>query len=435
MTRQQTGMIAGLAACLALSAGLLAQEKMTLQQFIDEAVRNSAAVQIAGESVSGAESRVREARSVSLPQVSFASSYTRLSLTSEFDIPNLGHFKFSSPDNYSFRLGAAQPLFTWGRNKTTIEMSKIGTDIARSGVVLTTQVLAYQIVPIFYGVLFTGEAVKVIDTTLASLDGKLAILEERFRAGLVSDLDIALLKVQTSGLKSQRLDFLNSLNDMMMTYNRIAGRPLESTFVPVASLAFEPFRAEAAVLLAEAVANRPEARLIQNQKELAQTQIALTRTADKPNVFASFNYEFRNGYLPNVNKIRGYWNAVLAVSYPLFDGNRTRAQVAESQVALRTVEEQASDMEKGFGLEIAQGLADVQSIEDKIAIETTKIEYAEKALKIADERYRNGLLSMTELVDAQNSLDTARLNYLQLVYNHILGRFSLLKASGRKLVN
>jgi outer membrane protein len=435
MTRRRRWTITAISAWMAVVSGLRAQDKLTLEQFISAAVRNSAAVQIAGESVSGAESRVREARSVSLPQVSFASSYTRLSLTSEFDIPNLGHFKFSSPDNYSFRLGATQALFTWGRNKKTIEMSKIGTDIARSGVVLTTQVLAYQIVPIFYGVLFTGEAVKVIDTTLASLDGKLAILEERFRAGLVSDLDISLLKVQTSGLKSQRLDFLNSLNDMMMTYNRIAGRPLESTFVPVASLAFEPFRAEAATLLAEAVANRPEALLIQNQKELAQTQIALTRTADKPNVLASFNYEFRNGYLPNVNTIRGYWNAVLAVSYPVFDGNRTRAQVAESQVALRTVEEQASDMEKGFGLEIAQGLADIQSFEDKIAIETTKIEYAEKALKIADERYRNGLLSMTELVDAQNSLDSARLNHLQLVYNHILGRFTLLKAAGRKLVN
>ena len=243
-------------------------------------------------------------------------------------------------------------------------MNKIGTDVARSGVALTTQVLAYQLVPIFYGVLFTTEAIKVIDTTLASLDGKLAILEERFRAGLVSDLDISLLKVQTSGLKSQRLDFLNSLNDMMMAYNRIAGRPLESTFVPDASLAFEPFRAEAAPLLAEAVANRHEAKLTQHQRDLAQTQIALARTADKPNVFTSFNYEFRNGYLPNVNRIRGYWNAVLAVSYPVFDGNRTRAQVAESQVALRTVDEQAADMEKGFGLEIAQGLADIRSIED-----------------------------------------------------------------------
>jgi outer membrane protein len=270
---------------------------------------------------------------------------------------------------------------------------------------------------------------------LASLDGKLAILEERYRAGLVSDLDVSLLKVQTSGLKSQRLDFLNSLNDMMMAYNRIAGRSLESTFVPVASLAFEPYRAEAATLLAEAVANRPEAKLVRSQKELAQTQISLARTANKPNVIASFNYEFRNGFLPSVDQIKGNWNAVLAVSYPVFDGNRTSAQVAQAQVSLRTVEEQASDMEKGFGLEIAQALADIQSVEEKIAIETTKIEYAEKALKIVDERYRNGLMSMTELVDAQNSLDMARLNYLQLVYNHILGRFTLLRAAGRKLAN
>ena len=56
-------------------------------------------------------------------------------------------------------------------------------------------------------------------------------------------------------------------------------------------------------------------------------------------------------------------------------------------------------------------------------------------MKIADERYRNGLMSMTELVDAQNSLDTARLNYLQLIYNHIVGRFSLLRAAGRKIAN
>ena len=98
----------------AFAAGLLAQEKMTLQQFIDEAVRNSAAVQIAGESVSGAEYRIQEARSQVLPQVSLGSTYTRLSLVSEFDVPGLGHFKFGTADNLSLRVGASAPVFTWG---------------------------------------------------------------------------------------------------------------------------------------------------------------------------------------------------------------------------------------------------------------------------------------------------------------------------------
>jgi outer membrane protein TolC len=413
--------------------GLRAQEKMTLQQFIDEAVRNSPSVQISGEAVAGAESKVREARSQYLPQVSFGSSYTRISLLSEFDIPGFGHFKFGTPNNLSFRLGASEQVFTWGRVGKTVEMNKIGMDMAQDGVALTKQMLAYQIVPIFYGVLFTDAAVKVVDQTLALLAKKLTTLEERYRAGLASDFDVSLIKVQVSGLEAQKLDFENNVRKMHMAYNRIAGRPLETTFIPDGELAFEPVAADVKALMAEAAAQRLEARQAQNQRRLVQTQMALARTADKPNVIASFNYEFRNGFLPSVDRIKGNWNAVLAISYPVFDGHRTAAQIAQSEVALRTVEEQAADLERGFELEINQTLADLKTLEQKIEIEKTKIGHAERALKIADERYLNGLISTTDLVEAQDSLDSARLNYLQLVYNHILGRFNLLRAAGRKI--
>jgi outer membrane protein len=218
-----------------------------------------------------------------------------------------------------------------------------------------------------------------------------------------------------------------------MAYNRVAGRPLATTFIPDGELAFEPVAADLKALVAEAAAQRVEARQVQNQRHLVQTQMALARTADKPNVIAAFNYEFRNGFLPSVDRIKGNWNAVLAVSSPIFDGHRTAAQIAQSEIALRTVEEQAADLERGFELEINQTLADLKTLEQKIEIEKTKIGHAERALKIADERYLNGLISTTDLVEAQDSLDSARLNYLQLIYNHVLGRFNLLRAAGRKI--
>jgi outer membrane protein len=433
MTRRRRETITGLALWLASVSGLGAQEKVTLQQFIDEAVRNSPSVQIAGEAVAGAESKIRESRSQSLPQVNLGSSYTRISLLSEFDIPGMGHFKFGTPNNLNFRLGATEQVFTWGRVRGTIEMSRIGKDIAQDGVVLTKQMLAYQVVPIFYGVLFTMEAIKVLDQTIALLELKLAALEERYQAGLVSDFDISLIKVQMSGLQSQKLDFENNIRKMMMAYNRVAARPLESTFTPVGEFVFEPVVADAKALTEEAAASRIEARLLGGQRDLAQTQIGLARSANKPNVIAGFTYEFRNGFLPSVDKIKGNWNAVLSISYPVFDGNRTSAQIAQAQVGLRTIEEQATDQIRGFELEINQTLADLKTLEQKIEIEKTKIAHAEKALKIADERYQNGLLSTTDLVDAQDSVNSARLNYLLLNYNHVLGKFNLLKAVGRKI--
>jgi outer membrane protein len=416
-----------------LAAGLPAQERMTLQQFIDEAVRNSPSVRIAGEAVSGAEFKVREAKSLSLPQVSFASSYTRISLTNEFDFPGFGHFKFSTPDNLNFRLGATEPVFTWGRIAKSVEANRIGVTLAEDGVAMTRQALAFELVPVFYGVLFTREAVKVVDQTLDLLAKKLATLEERYKAGLASDFDISLIKVQMSGLEAQKLDFENNVRKMVLSYNRVAGRPMEATFEPVGELKLEPVAGDARALTAEAIANRPEAKLLADQRRLVQTQMALARTGDKPSVAAAFNYQLQNGFLPSVNRIKGYWNASVGVSYPVFDGRRTGAQVAQTQVALRTVEEQAADVERGFELEILQTLADLKTLELKIEIEKTKIAHAERALEIADERYQNGLISTTDLVEAQDSLDSARLNYLQLITSHILGRYNLLRAAGRTI--
>jgi len=439
MTRRRKGTIAATAVLAAAVSLLQAQEKMTLQQFIDEAVRNNASVRIAGEAVSGAEFKVREAKSLSLPQVSLASSYTRISLTNEFDFPGFGHFKFSTPDNLSFRLGAAEQVFTWGRIAGSVEASRIGVTLAEDRVAMTRQALAFELVPIFYGVLFTQEAVKVVDQTLGRLRQKVAILEERYRAGLASDFDISLLKVQMSGLEAQKLDFQNNVRKAFMAYNRIAGRPLDSVFVLDGDINVEAVRtveelqAGVNALVQEAVANRPEARQADDQRHLAQAQINLARSGDKPSVFAAFNYQLQNGFLPSVNRIKGYWNATLGVSYPVFDGRRTSAQVAQAQVGLRTADEQAADLERGFALEINQTLADLTALQQKIEIEKNKIAHAERALQIADERYQNGLISTTDLVDAQDSLDAARLNYLQLRYNYVLGRYNLLRAVGRKI--
>jgi outer membrane protein len=421
---------------LLAAPGLRAGEKMTLQQAVDLVVQQSAAVQIAAESVTSAELKVKESRSLYLPQVNTSGSYTRLSLISKFTIPYQGQmqtFKFGTPNNYNFRLGATEQLFTWGRIKSTVEMSRVGTEMARQGVDLTRQALAYQVVPMFYSVVFTREAVKVLDESLALFGRKLATLESRYQAGLASDLDVSLIKVQMSALEGQKLDLLNNVHKTAIAFNRLAGRPLETDFDPAGELALTPVQADADALLKEAQANRLELRQTQNQKDLLGAQMSLARAAVRPTVAATFTYEFRNGFMPDIEKIRGNWNAVLALSYPIFDGHRSAAQVAQAEVALRTVEEQEADLERGFAMEIAQTLADLRTIEEKLAIETTKIGHAEKALRIAEERYANGLLSTNDLIEAQTTLETARLNRLQLVFSHILVRSNLDRAAGRRI--
>jgi len=428
--------ILGLAAVLLWPATSSAQDAMTLKDAVDLILKNNQQVQIAAESMTGAELKIGESKSQYLPQVSIAGSYARMSLFSEMSFDFFGtiyKFQFGLPNNYNLRASVMEQVFNWGRTARMIEMSKAGLDLATDGVAMTKHLLSYQAVPIFYGTVFFQEAIKVLDDNVNAFEKKLETARQRYDAGLASSFDINLLQVQISSMRAQRLDFLNAIDKFRIAFNALTGRDTEAPFRPSAEFVFEPASFAADALIKEALANRVEFQQWKHQIDLNRASLELTKTADKPTIVAGFNYEFRNGYMPDMKKIRGNWTASVSVSYPVFDGFRTRTQVAEAESGLRAVELRKTDLERTVGMEVQSALADINVTEQKLEIERLKIKQAEDTLRIADERFRNGLLSATELIDAQNSLEGARLNALQLVYNHTLSKYNLYRACGRKL--
>jgi len=413
-----------------------AEERFDLQHFVDLAVQNSQGIQIAEEAVTGAEQKITESKSLYYPQVNLTAAYSRLSLVSEFDF-NLGgqvmHFKFMSPNSYSLRLAASQQLFNWERTQKTVKMSRLGVNLAQDAAATVRQLTAYQVIPIYYNLLFAGEAVKVLDETRDLFAQKLNILKTRFEAGLASDFDLSLIQVQMSAIDSQQADLNNSIRKLILTYNRIANRPLEAELVIDDRLDFQALAVDVQQLLQEALANRIDFKQLRDQETLLSTQAALARTGNKPNLMAAFTYEIRNGFLPTVDQLRGNWTLSLSAAYPLFDGFRSRAQVTQAEINLNMARQQRTDQEKASAAEIRQLVSDLKTLEEKIAIEKIKMGHAQRALKIAEERSAKGLLSTTDLIEAQNALANSRLSVLQLTVNYVLNRYSLFRAVGRKI--
>jgi outer membrane protein len=419
-----------------LPAQELTPEKSTLKQFIETALQNNEGIQIAMEAINSADAKIDESKSLYYPQASLSAGYTRLSLIQEFSMPLNGTittFKFGSLNNLSLKLGVTEQVFNWGRTGKMVKMGEIGAELARENVSQVKQVVSYQLVSIFYGILFTKDAIGVLDDTARLFQQRLGIAGERYKAGLASDFDISLLQVQISSIAGQKLDLQNNIRKWILVYNKIAGRKPDAFFDPDDSFTFQPFASNHDELLREALANREEMKILEHQENLSNTQLKLAETGNKPTVVAMLNYEFKNGYMPSVNKIKGSWSAIISAAYPVFDGFKTKAQVAQSQSAIKTIEKQKSDLRQSIELEINQGLEDIHTIEQKLDIENIKIGHADTVLKIAEERFKNGLISTTDLIDAQTTLENAKLNRLQLVFNHILTQYNLFRAVGRKL--
>jgi outer membrane protein len=414
----------------------LAQDKLTLKESIALVLTNNEQVRIATESVAGAELKIKESKSLYWPQANVSGSYTRMSLFSEMQFAFLGQtykFKFGLPNNYDLRGSVVQQVFNWGRTAAAVEMSRAGLDLAQDGVAMAKHMLTYQIVPLFYGTLFFREAIKVVEDNIRAFEKKLDITTQRFDAGLASSFDAKLIQVQISVLKAQKLDFENSIHKFQIAFNALAGREEGATFDPSADLAFEAAKFNSAELIEEAMGNRIEFQQVQHQLNLGKASLDLAKTGNKPSLVASLNYEFRNGYMPDMNKIRGNWSAMLSVVFPVFDGFRVGTQVALAESGLRSLDMQKANFERSVSMEIQSLIADLTTTEQKIEIEKMKIQQAEDALRIAEDRFQNGLLSATDLIDAQNALEGARLNFLQLVFNHTLSKYNLYRSIGRTI--
>jgi len=413
-----------------------AEERFDLQRFVNLAVQNSQGIQIAEEAVSGAEQKITESKSLYYPQVNLAAAYSRLSLVSEFDF-NLGgqvmHFKFMSPNSYSLRLAASQQIFNWGRTQKTVKMSRLGVALAEDAAAAVRQLTAYQVVPIYYNLLFAREALQVLDETHELYTRKLNTLKTRFEAGLASDFDISLIQVQLSAIDSQKVDLNNLVRKLILTYNRIANRPLEAELNIDDRLDSQALAVDESRLLQEALAHRVEFKQLRDQESLLSTQESLAGTGNKPNLMAAFTYEIRNGFLPSVDQLRGNWTLSLSAVYPLFDGFRTRAQVQQVKISLNALRRQQLDQESAVAAEIRQLVSDLKTLEEKIAIEKIKVGHAQRTLNIAEERSTRGLASTTDLIEAQNTLANSRLSVLQLTVNYELNRYNLFRAVGRKI--
>jgi outer membrane protein len=425
-----------LATSLGIASPATAQDTLSLKQCVELVLSESDQIKIASESVIGAEFKVAESKSLRWPTAGISANYLRTSYFGSFDFPMNGQvykIQFGLANSYRAALAVNGVVFNWGRIAKTVELSRAGLALAQDGVAMAKQMLGYQVVPFFYGTVFFREAIQVLDDSRKAFAKKLEIMNERYKAGLASSFESNLVQVQIAAVEAQKLDFENNIAKFRIAFNALSGRPEDAPFVPDGVLAFQPAQYDRDALLKEAFANRLEFQQIDHQVSLSQVSLGLAKAANKPMVAAAFNYEFRNGFMPLVEQIHGNWTAAVTVNYPAFDGFRTKAQVAEAASALKQTELRRGDVERNVTIEIESALSDLNTIERKLDVEKIKIKQAEDALRIAEDRFQNGLLSATDLVDAQNAVESARLSALQLVYSHILGEYTLFRACGRKL--
>lgn len=187
-------------------------------------------------------------------------------------------------------------------------------------------------------------------------------------------------------------------------------------------------------LVQEAFNNLPEIRQV--EASLAAQERSLlsqNRAFYLPQLVLSAEYDYpidQVSYPDDVMPIKAKptYNAVVAVQLPLFQGNFRRYQKEQTRAGILQWQGRMADLKNKLELQVRAGLETAGASFSNLALSRRAVEAARKNFESVQDAYRQGLLNVTSLIDAQNALLQTEINAITAEYT-LIGDFLAVERS------
>ena len=391
----------------AFPAGLAGGEATSsLQDLLDRARQSHP--RLAGERQKVVE-REYELKSVShldLPSLDGTASYYRLAYVT----PIKQRFLGASPNDYQGRLTLKQPLWSGGGISAQERSAVFGLDAAREGYRLAERDVLAGVKAAYVLAFQAQESHRIKEELTLRVKRFLDVSEDLHRRTRLPRLEALLrLRVQHQNAVQDEIAATHQMSVSRIALLQAMGAsPSDSQILPEklhepAELDHEP--------RSEVPADRhPAVQLRRKEIAGAAESVHLARSRFQPQIYGTAGYgyewaEFGSG--------RSDWTAGVVLEWPLWDWGRRRALVRQASARKSQLEQS----ERLTGIELSSqwetATARRRSAVGRLELARTNVDMAEKSLRLYEERYRDGVASNLEWLDAQQAWVGARLNYLQ----------------------
>jgi outer membrane protein TolC len=408
-------------------------DSLSLEAVVRRVLETHPAVQQAAQGVRASQARVLGSRSAYYPEIEADGSYLRLGPTASIDIPNLGAFDLYPANNYDAHLSLRHTVFDFGKRSTAVDYAQSLEQTAGHTVEVVQAGLAFEAIDTFYAIIFLERSLDVQDDQIAALERHLEVTREKVRTGSATDFEVLTTEVRVATAQSRRIDLANALTQQAVRLRGLMGLPADQPLNLAGTFPAAPAAPAVDSLVALALTQRPELKISRDGEASAAIQTRLASLGDRPSLAVGVMAGFKNGYVPNLNTLKGNWDAGVQVRVPIFDGFRVRRHVAETQAAAEAAQDHTRDVERRVTTEVRQAVADVQAGVEKLAASDLQVRQAEAAVSMADVRYEAGVITNLDVLDAQTSLQEARLMRLRAQYDVVRARYELERAVGARV--
>ena len=433
-----------LIAMMSFTVSAYAQTPLTLQDAMKIGLDNSKSLKISELNVVAAQEKYHEVNAGRWASLAFQGRYTRLSTVPPFtvslpiSIPGVpSSFAISQNvyNDYNLQLSLQQPIFTGFQLENASKAAKKNAEATAFDAKANKSDLKVQIATSYWDVYSALQAKQFMQENLDRVKLHYKQAQDMLNQGMLTQSDVLSAKVQVSNSQLMLLDAENNLRLAAVALNNVLGVPLNTQYV-IASTpqAGDTTLPDIGKLLREALDNRSELHSLKLRAQAADAAVAAAWRAYVPQVALVGNYYYQRPnqrILPTLDAFRQTWDASVVVSLNIWNWGQTASKVDQARAQreqAKLAEQQTAD---AVYLDVTQSYLNFKQSKDKIAVAETAVKDAEESYRISDQKFKVGLVTNTDLMDAEVALLQAKLNYSQALTELEIARVNLEKATGQ----
>lgn len=424
-----------LCACIPVKA----QDVLTLEECLRLGIENNLSLESSRNEIRKGEHTLSENRAKLLPQINAVAGFNDnfnppVSVTDGSAYGNPYNVTKTLQYNASAGIQLQMPLYNQ-TVYTAVDIARTMNELNRLSYEKAREDLILQISKMYYLSQNTAEQIALIKENISRLNELSNITQAFYDNGMAMEVDVKRVNIN---LENQRVQYDNAqsmLTQQLNLLKYVIDYPADK------EIALTPVDTEntTSVSLTGLDNNQYELQLLQSKQKLAEQQRKMIGQGYIPSLsltgswmYSAYTDKAKNWF--HSGPSNHWYNSSgigLTLRIPIFDGLDKRAKMKKAKIEIENAKLSYENALKNMQTQYLNATNELMNSQRNFRKQKDNYLLAEDVYQVTTDRYREGIASMTEVLQDEMRMSEAQNNYINAHYNYQVTNLSLLKLTGQ----
>lgn len=416
-----------------------AQDVLTLEECLRLGIENNLFLESSRNEIRKGEHTLSENRAKLLPQINAVAGFNDnfnppVSVTDGSAYGNPYNVTKTLQYNASAGIQLQMPLYNQ-TVYTAVDIARTMNELNRLSYEKAREDLILQISKMYYLSQNTAEQIALIKENISRLNELSSITQAFYDNGMAMEVDVKRVNIN---LENQRVQYDNAqsmLTQQLNLLKYVIDYPVDK------EIALTPVDTEntTSVSLTGLDNNQYELQLLQSKQKLAEQQRKMIGQGYIPSLsltgswmYSAYTDKAKNWF--HSGPSNHWYNSSgigLTLRIPIFDGLDKRAKMKKAKIEIENAKLSYENALKNMQTQYLNATNELMNSQRNFRKQKDNYLLAEDVYQVTTDRYREGIASMTEVLQDEMRMSEAQNNYINAHYNYQVTNLSLLKLTGQ----